>query len=215
MRTELRSLRSDPLVVGAAAVVLVAALCENTVNLLAPLGLDENGLSAGSIGLVLSLAAGLFIVAGLVATRLASSVVSLRVAGIGCLALTAALVPLVVGDSTPAIVAGVVLRMGALGLLWTIAFPLGALGSERTGVGQGTVNGVLMLAVGLGNTVGPLVGGALAGAPGDGLAYALLACTAVTFGGLLLALDRRHESGSQLSVLAAANGDAAARQSLE
>jgi DHA1 family inner membrane transport protein len=190
---KLGPLRSQPLLLGAVAVVVIAATAESTVNLLAPLQLDDNGVSAGRVGLILSGAAALFIVTGIVAARLSAYVVRLRVAAIGVFALAAALVPLAASESTGAIVCGVVLRMAVLGLLWTIAFPLAALAADRSGAGRGSVNGLLLLALGAGNTIGPLVGGTLAESAGHRAAYgSLLGIAGMTGAFLLAASARQH-----------------------
>jgi predicted MFS family arabinose efflux permease len=201
---EIVALRSEPLVVAGVVAVMLAALCESTVNLLAPLQLDAEGLSAAAIGLVLSVAAGIFLAASAVAARFASYSVSVVSAGVGALVLAAFLMPLVLGESSAAISTGVVLRMAALGLLWTIAFPLAALGSETSPVGHGAINGLLLLTLGAGNTLGPLAGGALATLAGDRAVYLLLAALAVATGTLLLvAVHRQRRRGPQQARLSA------------
>ena len=62
--------RSEPLLVGAVAIMLLGGVGDGVVNLIAPLQLSDNGLSEGRIGLWFSVGAALFIVASAATTRM-------------------------------------------------------------------------------------------------------------------------------------------------
>src|SRR5262249_8275228 len=70
--------------------------------------------------------------------------------------------PLVVSAATAVIGASVISRTAVSAVVYTIAFPLGALGAQRAGLGRGSVNGLLTLASGVANAVGPLAAGVIA-----------------------------------------------------
>ena len=55
-------MRSEPLLVGAVAIMLLGGVGDGIVNLIAPLQLADNGLSEGRIGLWFSIGAAIFIV---------------------------------------------------------------------------------------------------------------------------------------------------------
>ena len=81
---------------------------------------------------------------------------------------------MVISPATAAVVGSVISRTGISAVLYTIAFPLGALGAHRAGLGRGAVNGLLTLASGFANALGPLTAGAVGQAAGFGWASALL-----------------------------------------
>ena len=163
--------RAEHAVVAAALLMLIGGLAETVVNILGPLQLDENGVSASLVGAALSLGAGLFVLVSLLVARVADRAVRIRYGAVAAFAVGIALIPLVLSTTTAAILAGAVGRLGALGVVYTIAFPLGALGAYRAGLGRGSVTALLMLASGVANTVGPLASGAIAEAVSDAAAY--------------------------------------------
>lgn len=170
----LDALRAVPVILAACFLFLVGGLAEIVVSTLTPLQLDDNGLSSGEIGLIFAAAAAAFVLVSAVVARMASSLISLPAAAIAMLLVAASLTPLVLSTSTTALVVGIVLRMGAVGVVYTIAFPLGATGAAPAAVGVGVVSGVLMLSSGLSNVVGPLGGAAIASATGDRWVYAII-----------------------------------------
>jgi MFS family permease len=197
-RVRVAAVWSQPLLLGAVAVVLACSLAESTVNLLAPLQLDDHGLGARDIGFVLAAAAGLLIVSGFVTARFSGHVVGLKASAVGLAALAASIAPLVASGTTEAVVAGVLLRSAALGVLWTIAFPLAAIAADRMGTGRGAVNGVLLLAIGVGNTVGPLAGGAVSDSGGYRVAWTGLLGVAALAAAFLLNASARERSSALL-----------------
>ena len=184
-------LRREPLVLGGCATVVVASLGESVVNFLVPLQLDNQGVSATAIGAYFAVGSILFVVAGGVVSRFADWTVRLVVSGMASLMLTLLLVPLIVSDAVALLVSVLIFRMAVLGVLWTIAFPLGALGATRAGLASGAIFGVFMATIGLCNIVGTLATGALADGPGFPTAYALLAATCGAVALVVLRVARR------------------------
>ena len=176
-----RALVRDRWILGALAIMGFAGIVASAVNLLVPLRLGENGLSASKIGLAFSAAACVFTVLSAVLARLGSRAVSARAAGAAVLFLGAALVLPIVSASTPALLGFVLLRTPAFAVLFTIVYPLGGAGAHRAGIGRGAVMAFLNVAWGAATLTGPLLGGALAQTLGERFTYSLLAgsCLAV------------------------------------
>ena len=174
--------------------ILIGGLAESVVNTFAPLQLDQNGLSASRIGVILAVAAVCFVVVSAVIVRLAGRATRLRYGPLVAIALAISLLPLVLSATTGAIAAGTIARMAVLGTVYTIGFPLGALGAYRAGIGRGSVYALLMLSSGIGNAVGPLAGAGLVNMSGEAAAYGAVlgACAlgAVWIG--YMALQRRR-----------------------
>jgi predicted MFS family arabinose efflux permease len=173
----LRALQTEPLLAGAVVIMVVGPIAETVLSLLGPIQLDENGESALFIGVVFAVASGAFVLMGAVVTHAAQRVVTLGVAATSLLLLAIPFAALVLADSTALLVAALVLRMALIGVLYSISFALGVLGADRAGIGRGTVAGLIMLASGVANIVGPFVAGAFAQASGEEAAYAVVALT--------------------------------------
>jgi predicted MFS family arabinose efflux permease len=189
---ELLSLvRGEQAVLAAALLMLVAGLAESVVNVLAPLQLDENGLSASAVGTVLAVGAGVFVAVSSVVVRLAHRSAGIRWGAGSALVLGLALVPLVVSEATPPVVTGTIGRVAVLGVVYTIAFPLAAAGAYRAGIGRGSVNAVLMASSGVANTIGPLAGGGLADGVGERMAYVAVAGACILAGAWMLSVARQ------------------------
>ena len=190
-------IRMEHAVLAAAVLILIGGLAESVVNTLEPLQLDANGLSPSAIGAVLSVAAVCFVVVSVVVVRHAGRATRLDYAPLLAAALALSLVPLVMSATTPAIMAGTVGRMAVLGTVYTVAFPLGALGAYRAGIGRGSVYALLMLCSGIGNAVGPLAGAGLTEVSGEARAYAAIAA-ASALGACWMAMMvfKRRRSGA-------------------
>jgi MFS family permease len=170
----LATVRGEPLVLGALAVMVIAGLSDGAVGLLAPLQLDANGISAGLIGVVFSAAAAVYLVVSTSVARLGDRPVRLGAGATATLLLAVAFVPVLISVSTPAVIATVLGRMPSEGLLYTICFPLGALGALRSGIGRGAVLGLLNLGWGGATLVAPIAAGAIADLAGEQAAYGVL-----------------------------------------
>jgi MFS family permease len=187
-----RAARHDRWILGGVSIMAFAGIVASAVNLLVPLRLGENGLSASSIGLAFSAAACVFTILSAGLARLGSRAVSAKAAGAAVLFLGGALVLPIVSSSTPALVGFILLRTPAFAVLFTIVYPLGAAGAHRAGIGRGAVMAFLNVAWGVATLVGPLAGGALAQTFGERFTYALLAGSCLVAGVFILgALARR------------------------
>jgi predicted MFS family arabinose efflux permease len=201
-RRELSRILRSAVVLTALALMLLAVLVDQMVSLLVPLQLDENGLSAGTIGAILAAGGVLWVLFALTSVRFAERIVNLRGAGLVTLAIALPLIPLALSTSTAMQATGAISRGIVLGISFTIAFPLGALGAEAMGVGLATANGALMISSGLAMTLGPIGSERVADAIGQTWTYGGLAICAAVAGTLMLVASR-SQRGDIASVAAA------------
>jgi MFS family permease len=197
----LRAIRREHLLLAALAITVLAGISDGVVGLLAPLQLDENGLSSGTIGAVFSCAAAVFLVGSMACVRFGDRTVTIVAAAAGSVALAVAVVPLVASTATASIVAGVALRALAVSLLYTISFPLAANGALRAGVGRGAALGLTNVGWGAATLIGPLVAGGLAETVGERVAYAGVIVLALATAGWLVGVERsraRSDGGATL-----------------
>jgi MFS family permease len=173
----------EPHVVGALWLMIIPAVTFGVVGVLVPLELDRAGWGPAAIAVAFIVSAAIEMVVSPVIGRFSDRhgrILPLRVALAGAVfvmiayalaARPAALVPVLV-------VSGVV-----FGGFWAPAMALLADGAERMGLAQGLAFGLMNVAWGGGNALGPPLGGALADVAGDPLPYALIgglcACTLV------------------------------------
>ena len=184
-------MRSEPLLVGAVAIMLLGGVGDGIVNLIAPLQLSDNGLSEGRIGLWFSIGAAIFIVVSAATTRMGERAVSLRAAAFFAALQAAILLPVLVSSATAVVVFMVLARFAVAALPYTIGYPLAAVGSARLGLGTGTVNGLLGLVWGAGSFVAPPVAGVIADTIGDQAAYGLLVGFCLIMAGWILRSAQR------------------------
>jgi MFS family permease len=184
-------MRSEPLLVGAVAIMLLGGVGDGIVNLIAPLQLSDNGLSEGRIGLWFSIGAAIFIVVSAATTRMGERAVSLRAAAFFAALQAAILLPVLVSSATAVVVFMVLARFAVAALPYTIGYPLAAVGSARLGLGTGTVNGLLGLVWGAGSFVAPPVAGVIADTIGDQAAYGLLVGFCLVMAGWILRSAQR------------------------
>jgi MFS family permease len=184
-------MRSEPLLVGAVAIMLLGGVGDGIVNLIAPLQLSDNGLSEGRIGLWFSIGAAIFIVVSAATTRMGERAVSLRAAAFFAALQAAILLPVLVSSATAVVVFMILARFAVAALPYTIGYPLAAVGSARLGLGTGTVNGLLGLVWGAGSFVAPPVAGVIADTIGDQAAYGLLVGFCLIMAGWILRSAQR------------------------
>jgi MFS family permease len=103
---------------------------------------------------------------------------------------------LAIADSPAPIVILLVAAAISFGAFWGPAMALLSDGAERVGVAQAIAFGLMNAAWGMGNWVGPSLGGALADAAGDALPYGLMAFVCLA---TLLALTRGTRIGTQVA----------------
>ena len=188
MRRTLAKARRDNVLLGSLLVMTLIGVAGGGVNLLVPLQLRADGLSAGATGLAMSGSAVVFLLSSaLIAGR--ARAVSLRVVAIAALLYGGSML-LAAGDTSAAtMIAFVLLRSPFWAALSTLAYPLAALGAVRAAVGRGAVNGLLNLAWGAAGSAGPVMAGALAQAVGRPWVFAALAAACSGVGVSLLATD--------------------------
>jgi MFS family permease len=191
VRAVLRLVRRDELVLAGIAIIVLIGLVGGGVNLLVPLQLRDNGVSAAEIGLLFSVASAVYTVVSAIVARLGARAATLRVGGLSALLAGMTIVLVLVSSSTLAAVAFVLLRAPPWSTMDTIIYPLAAKGAHRSGLGRGSVMGLVMLGWAAASTVGPLVAGAIADASGTRAAYAVMIAFCVLIGGWLLRTGAR------------------------
>lgn len=192
-RTLGRAVR-QPVVLGALWLMVLPALLFGVVAVLVPLELDGHGWSAAAIAAVFigSAAIEMFVAPflGRVSDR-RGRLLPVRAALVGAICVTAGLA---VANHPAAIVVLVVAAAIAFGAFWAPAMALLSDGAERIGLAQGLGFGLMNVAWGAGNAVGPSLGGFLADAAGDALPFAFMAAICVL---TLTVLARRVGLGTQ------------------
>jgi MFS family permease len=152
------------------------------VNLLVPLRLHHEGLSASAIGIAFTAATALFVLTSVQVARFGNRVPLLVASGLASLALGGVLLLPVFAASAVLLIVFLVLRAPLWSVVSTISNPLCAYGADLAGVGTGFGLAVMNLCWACGNLGGPLAGGALAGAAGDRPVFALLALAGTGIG---------------------------------
>jgi predicted MFS family arabinose efflux permease len=165
----------EPQVLGALWLMSIPALVFGVVGVLAPLALDQAGWSAAAIAVawIASAAIEMFIAPwiGRVSDR-RGRLLPLRIALGGAVVV---LIAFSLADRPAAVVPILILSGITFGAFWAPAMALLSDAAERIGLAQGLAFGLMNVAWGAGNALGPPVGGALADAAGDALPYALAA----------------------------------------
>jgi MFS family permease len=191
-----RAVRS-PLILSALWMMVLPALLFGVVAVLVPLELGDAGWSAAAI-------AGVFIVSAAIEMVVAPLIgrfsdrsgrfLPLRIALVGAIVVT---VSFALADNPWVIAPLVVAAALAFGAFWAPAMALLSDGADRIGLAQGLGFGLMNAAWGGGNSLGPVLGGALADAAGDAFPFALMAgVCAVT----LVGVSRgRHLFGTPLT----------------
>jgi MFS family permease len=190
LRDLLEIARRDELVLAGIAIIVLIGLVGGGVNLLVPLQLRDNGVSAGEIGLLFSIASAVYTAVSATVARLGDRAATLRVGGIAALLTGGSIVLVLTSGSTLAAVAFVLLRAPFWSTMDTIIYPLAATGAHRSSLGRGSVMGLVTIGWAAASTVGPLVAGGIADVAGDRAAYALMILSCVLFGLWLLRADR-------------------------
>jgi predicted MFS family arabinose efflux permease len=197
-RVEVRRLAGvpgmNPLIAGAVTIMLIGGFSDGVVNLVAPAQLADAGKSATWIGVALSASMAIFICSSALAARRGEAVVRFDIATGCAFSLAVVLLPVLLPEKVVLVVMMLLLRSAFLGVLYSIAFPLGIAGARGASIGSGTVNGILGLAWGGANFLGSFSAGALNDALGAQTVYAVLAgCSGAAGLRLLLLMSRRRE----------------------
>ncbi|MEZ5101712.1 MAG: MFS transporter [Thermoleophilia bacterium] len=181
----------QPVVAAAVILNFLGIGIDVAINLLVPQQLDDNGLGAAARGAILSGGGVVFVLTALLLLRRANGVVNLRTAALAATLMGLVLIPLAVSEATVPQAVGTIVRGGIFALVFVVSYPLGALGALAGGLAIGASAGLMMLATGLGNTIGPITAGRIADGIGSGAFYALLAVIAVLAGAWMAWLSRR------------------------
>jgi MFS family permease len=190
----LRTARRDELVLAGIAIIALIGLVGGGVNLLVPLRLRDNGVSAAEIGLLFSIASAVYTVVSAVVARLGDRSATLRVGGATALLTGVSVLLVLASGSTLAAVAFVLLRAPFWATMDTIIYPLAARGAHRSSLGRGSVMGLLTLSWAAASTLGPLIAGGLADAASERAAFAVMVGLCGVFGFWLLRMDRRSDA---------------------
>ncbi len=190
LRELLRVARRNELVLAGIAIIVLIGLVGGGVNLLVPLQLRDNGVSAAKIGLLFSVASAVYTLVSAVVARLGDRAATLRIGGISALLTGLSIALVLVSGSTTAAVAFVLLRAAPWSTMDTIIYPLAAAGAHRSSLGRGSVMGLVMLGWAAASTVGPLLAGGIADTFGARAAYAVMVVCCTVFGLWLIRADR-------------------------
>jgi MFS family permease len=184
VRTMLRAVRGNRPVLGGVVLLAAAGSSITLASLLVPLRLRDNGLSVTAIGAVLGAGALVYIVVGALAARTAGP--RPEPAGWVMIGLAAALVLPVLSTATVSLVAFVVARSACNAAMTTVAYPLASEGAAGTAIGPGAAIGIANAAWATSTVVTPLVGGAIAQASSDRVAFAVLVPLTLAAGAWLI-----------------------------
>jgi len=171
--SSIRTAASDLRILGATMAVSIAGASAALVTLLGPLELHESGASEGSIGIVFSAAAAVFILGSAVTKRAGLRAVRLRtILGAGVV-LALVMSPATASAAPLFVVVMLCATAAARSVLWSVGYPLGASGANRAGVGLGVVMGMLNLVWAFSTVVSPLLAGAVVGPLGARATFAI------------------------------------------
>jgi MFS family permease len=159
--TALARLTREPLAIVGMLCMVLPGFVANTVHLLVPLRLHEQGISDSRIGLALAAGAAVFFVASLTTTARGSSIATLGTAALAMAGVGVVFCLPLVTTSPDALYGFLLLRAPPIALLFTISVPLTAAGARRQGVGQGAVLGLMNALWAVAAIAGPLAAGAL------------------------------------------------------
>lgn len=141
--TSLHAALGDSLTITAAAAIVTAGVTTGVSALLVPQRLHAAGASLGQIGLAFSVSGAVFVAGSMLTAAIGGRAVRLPVACAGMLALALAVSPAVLTLAPWALVTMLCVTTAARSVLWTVGYPLGAAGAERSGAGLGVVMGLL------------------------------------------------------------------------
>ncbi len=164
----------DRLVRVSLVVMTTAGLMSAVINLLVPLQLHANGVSTSAIGAAFGVSAAVFIVCSAVTARAAERAVKVRVAAWALAASVIVILIPVASEASPALVGFLFARAPLTAVMFTVAFPLGALGARRAGITVGGVAALINIAWSVSMLLGPVVFAGIAQVAGDRAAYLVL-----------------------------------------
>jgi MFS family permease len=200
LREVVRAARRDELVLAAIGIIVLIGIVGGGVNLLVPLQLRENDVSAGQIGLLFSAASAVYTITSAVVARFGERSATLRVGGVAALLTGLTIVLVLASSSTLAAVSFILLRAPFWSTMDTIIYPLAAAGAHRSALGRGSVMGLLTVGWASASTVGPLIAGAIADGLSAQAAYAVMMACCAALGIWLLRASPRPEQNAHVDL---------------
>ena len=196
LRAALSLVRSNRAIAAAAIVSGLLGVVGGVSNLLLPLALAGNGLSAGGIGLAFGISAAVWIASASLVGRLRASAVRLRGVGVAVAVLAGAWLLPAFGLSTLALIVFLFVSTGCRATINALNYAVGA----RAGSGDSApaVIGVMNLAWAVMALLTPLLAGLADGSAGVRTAFAVTGVTAAGVAFALLA-PRSHATPATLS----------------
>ncbi len=189
----------DRMVVVSLLTMSTAGLLAAAVNLLVPLQLHANGVSTASIGAAFGVAAAVFIVCSAAVARAADRAVKVSVVVVAMsVVIVATLIPLA-SESTPALFGFLLARAPLTAVMFTIAFPLGAIGARRAGITVGAVAALINIFWSLSLLLGPVLFAVVAEQAGVRAAYVVLMAVFACAIAWLVVPGRRARASSRVS----------------
>jgi MFS family permease len=181
--TTLRAVVADRKILGASVAAAVAGAVAAITTLLASLELHDAGAGEGSIGLMFSAAAVLYIVGSATMDHIGHHAVRLKtVLGAG-LVLVLTLLPTTLSAAPLFVLVMLCATSVGRSVLWAVAYPLAEDGANAAGLGLGVVMGFLNSVWAFSAFIAPLLAGGLVGSIGLRGTYGL---TQIVIGGGLL-----------------------------
>jgi predicted MFS family arabinose efflux permease len=177
LRDDMRIARRRPGVRGGALAVALIGLSTSTLNLLIPLELHADGISADLIGSAFAVAAGIYIVVSAATVTFGPALMRIRAVIVGCAATAVALTPAMISASAAAVLVALALYTLPRAALSTLSYPIATGDGRRAGAGGGAVIGLLNTIWAATSVVGPLVTGAVFETTGARWCYALVAAS--------------------------------------
>jgi MFS transporter, ACDE family, multidrug resistance protein len=156
---QLRLALGDSRAIAALVAVIAAGVSTTLATLVVPIELHANGNSAGSIGVLFSLAGIAYVLVSLLTTASRSKRVATATAFVACLMVVASFTPAAVSSASTAVLAMLFATTAIRAVLWTTAYPLGIESAARTGAGVGVVTGLLNVVWAATTVVAPLLAG--------------------------------------------------------
>jgi predicted MFS family arabinose efflux permease len=169
----------DRLVLASLVLMALGGMIGGAVNLLVPLELHRDGVAAAGIGAAFAASAVLFIGCSAVVAHIGDRAVRAGVGAAACACAAAILLIPLASTSSASVVTFLLARGPVAAVLYTVTFPLGAVGGRGAGIGVGTVAALLNIMWAASMLVAPVAAGAVSQAAGDRAAYAAVASLSI------------------------------------
>jgi predicted MFS family arabinose efflux permease len=205
-----RAARVPSVLAGAGGLAISGAVA-GTTQLLVPLELHRHGASAGTIGLIFSAIAVMYITTSAIVVRAGARAVTLRINAVATIAICLALAPATLSTSAVAVVATLAAATVPRSVVGTLSYPLATLPAERAAVGSGTAIGLVNAAWAAGLVTAPLLAGAVSSAAGPRSAFLVVAVVTLA-GAIALASHARRRAAPPVETAEATSQDPAPQE---